>query len=285
MIVKILYYILILPISFLPYNIIYFISDIIFFIIYKIIRYRKDVVLINLKNSFPDKGEIELKKIMNEFYRHLSDIIMESIKGFTVSKSEIKNRVLFKNPELINSFAANGQSIIVVTGHYNNWEMCAQAFPMNSDHQCITIYKSLANRFLDKKIYNSRSRFGLGLVAMQKIRGSFFKSSNPKAIVFVSDQNPSNTKRAHWLQFLNQDTAVAFGAEKYAKEYNLPVVYASISKLNRGFYQVEYFLVTDTSENQSNGKITESFTERLENDIINQPQYWLWSHKRWKHKR
>jgi KDO2-lipid IV(A) lauroyltransferase len=123
------------------------------------------------------------------------------------------------------------------------------------------------------------------LISMMQTKKSFEEGTQAKAIVFGSDQNPANPKRAHWVNFLNQDTGVLFGVERYAKEYNWPVVFVSISKVKRGHYEVEYSLITDSPTEQPHGKITEDFTKRLEQDIINQPQYWLWSHKRWKHKR
>ena len=285
MIIKILYYILVLPISLLPYPVIYFISDILFLIIYKIIGYRRVVVETNLKNSFPDKNKEELKKITINFYHHLCDIIMEGLKGFTISEKQIRKRLVIKNPELSNSFADKGQSIIFVGGHYNNWEICAQAFAIYSNHKCIGIYKPLSNPFLNNKIYTSRSKYGLNLISMNQAKKAFDKENKAQAIVFGSDQNPSNPKRAHWVQFLNQDTGVLFGAEKYAKEYGYPVVFVSISKIKRGYYEVEYSLITDNPSKQPHGRITEDFTKRLEQDIINQPEYWLWTHKRWKHKR
>ena len=252
---------------------------------YRIIGYRKEVVFTNLKNSFPKKSDEELNAIMADFYRHLCDIIMESMKGFTISEKQLRKRLVIKNPEFSNYFADKGQSIIFVGGHYNNWEICAQAFAMYSNHECIGIYKPLSNQFINDKIYTSRSKYGMNLVSMKQTKKSFEEGNEAKAIVFGSDQNPSNPKRAHWVQFLNQDTGVLFGVEKYAKEYDWPVVFVSISKVKRGHYEVEYSLVTDKPKDHPHGKITEDFTKRLEQDIINQPQYWLWSHKRWKHKR
>ena len=285
MITKIFYYLLILPISLLPYPLLYLFSDFLFLIMYRLIGYRKKVVFTNLKNSFPNKSDQELKAIMADFYRHLCDIIMESIKGFMISEKQLRKRLVIKNPEFSNYFADKGQSIIFVGGHYNNWEICAQAFAMYSNHECIGIYKPLSNAFINNKIYTSRSKYGMHLVAMKQTKKSFEADGKAKAIVFGSDQNPANPKRAHWVQFLNQDTGVLFGVERYAKEYNWPVVFVSISKAKRGHYEVEYSLVTDKPTEEPHGKITEDFTKRLEQDIINQPQYWLWSHKRWKHKR
>ncbi|MBT5615256.1 MAG: lysophospholipid acyltransferase family protein [Flavobacteriales bacterium] len=285
MITKIFYYILILPLSLLPYPLLYLLSDIIFLIMYRVIGYRKEVVFTNLKNSFPNKSKQELKKIMSDFYRHLCDIIMESVKGFTISEKQLRKRLIIKNPEFSNYFADKRQSIIFVGGHYNNWEICAQAFAMYSNHKCIGIYKPLSNAFINDKIYTSRSKYGMHLISMKQTKKSFEDGDEPKAIVFGSDQNPANPKRAHWVQFLNQDTGVLFGVERYAKEYDWPVVFVSIRKAKRGYYEVEYSLVTDNPNEEPHGKITEDFTKRLEQDIINQPQYWLWSHKRWKHKR
>ena len=285
MITKIFYYILILPLSLLPYPLLYLISDIIFLIMYRVIGYRKEVVLANLRNSFPNKSKQELKKIMSDFYRHLCDIIMESVKGFTISEKQLRKRLIIKNPEFSNYFADKRQSIIFVGGHYNNWEICAQAFAMYSNHKCIGIYKPLSNAFINDKIYTSRSKYGMHLISMKQTKKSFEDGDEPKAIVFGSDQNPANPKRAHWVQFLNQDTGVLFGVERYAKEYDWPVVFVSINKKKRGYYEVEYSLVTDKPNKEPHGKITEDFTKRLEQDIINQPQYWLWSHKRWKNKR
>tara|TARA_B110000003_G_C16542965_1_gene493535 strand:+ start:108 stop:965 length:858 start_codon:yes stop_codon:yes gene_type:complete len=285
MIIRILYYLILLPVSFLPYRILYLLSDLLYIVIYQITKYRKKIVYINLKKSFPSKNEKELKIIMNDFYHHLCDIIVESIKGFSISKDQLSKRMIIKNPELTNNYALKGKSIIFVGGHYNNWEICAQAFSMYSDHICIGIYKPLKNNFLNHKIYSSRSKFGTNLVSMKETRQSFEKESKPKAIVFGSDQNPANPKRSHWMRFLNQDTGVLFGVEKYAKEFDWPVIFVSIEKIKRGYYQAEYSLITENPTTMSHGKITENFTKRLEKDIINQPEYWLWSHKRWKHKR
>ena len=285
MITKIFYYILILPLSLLPYPLLYLLADIVFLIMYRVIGYRKEVVFANLKNSFPNKSKQEIKIIMSDFYHHLCDIIMESIKGFTISEKQLRKRLIIKNPEFSNYFADRGQSIIFVGGHYNNWEICAQAFAMYSKHKCIGIYKPLSNAFINEKIYTSRSKYGMHLISMKQTKKSFEEGNEAKAIVFGSDQNPANPKRAYWMQFLKQDTSVLFGVERYAKEYNWPVVFVSISKVKRGHYEVEYSLITDKPTEQPHGKITEDFTKRLEQDIINQPQYWLWSHKRWKHKR
>ena len=281
---RILFYLIIIPISILPYPLIYLLSDLLYFILYKIIGYRTKVVFKNIKNSFPDKDIKEQKDIMSKFYKHLCDLIVESIKGFTISEKQLRKRLIVRNPEIADEYARKGQDIIFVGGHINNWEICAQAVPFYSEHDCIGIYKPLSNQFFDRKMKDSREKYGLNLVSMKQTKKTFEKSAKPKAIIFGSDQSPSNPARAYWLQFLNQDTGVLFGVEKYAKEYNWPVMYVTIYKIKRGYYEVQYKMITDTPLNTSYGEITTSFTKAIENDIIALPQYWLWSHKRWKHK-
>jgi len=285
MISRIFYYFFIIPISLLPHSFLYIISDVLYLLIFRILSYRKMIVFENLKNSFPKRSKDDLKNIMSKFYHHLCDLIVESLKGFTISENELKKRLIVRNPELVNSYAENGQSIILVGAHYNNWEIVAQTLGIYSKHKCIGIYKPLSNKFLNKKIYESRSKFGMGLVSMKESKSSFIDDGIPKAVIFGSDQNPSNPKKAYWLKFLNQDTGVLFGAEKYSKDNNWPVIYATINKIKRGFYEVVYSLVTNNPKDEPYGKITEDFTKLIENDIVNNPQYWLWSHKRWKHKR
>ena len=279
-----LYYIILIPISRLPYPFLYLLSDFAFIILYRIIGYRKKVVLNNLKNSFPKKTDIELKAIMNKFYRHLCDVILESLKGFTISEKQLRKRLIIRNPNLINEFSKNDQGVILVGRHINNWEICAQAVPLYSSHECVGIFKPLSNVFFNSKIINSREKYGLVLAPMKQTRLMFNENEIPRAIIFGSDQSPSNPGNAYWMNFLNQETGILYGAEKYAKEYNWPVVYVRIFKMKRGCYEVEYELITEKPQLSSYGEITESFTKMIESDILKHPQYWLWSHKRWKHK-
>ena len=285
MITRIIYYFIILPISILPYPLLYLISDILYLVMFKIIGYRKSVVLSNLTNSFQNKSKTEIDNIANKFYRHLCDLILEGIKGFTISKNDIKKRLVVKNPHIINDFFNQKRSVILVGGHYNNWEIFAQGFAISSFHKCIGIYKPLSNKFLNNKLSKSRSKYGMNLISMKNTIRSFEDNHDIKAIIFGADQNPANPKKAHWIKFLNQDTGVLFGTEKFAKKYNWPVIFVNIIKKKRGFYEVELSLVSDEPEKEKHGQITEKFTKTLEKNIINQPEYWLWSHKRWKHKK
>ena len=283
MITKILYYSLVIPISLLPFSIIYILSDIFYIIIYYLLGYRKNIVLKNLQNAFPHKSKDEIKKIMKSFYRHFSDLILEIIKGFTISSSQLSKRLIIENSEVLDEYAKKNQSIILMGGHYNNWEMCAQAFALCLNHKCYGIYKPLKNIFLNNKIYTSRTRFGLNLASMKKTKSLFSNLDITKAFLFASDQTPSKSKKSYWLNFLNQDTVVFTGAERYAREYNLPVFYVGVSKLKRGFYKVKFNLITQKPNDLEFGKVTDLYMANLEKDIIICPEYWLWTHKRWKH--
>lgn len=237
-----------------------------------------------MSNSFPEKSEKEIKIIVNQFYQHFSDLISESFKGFTISKKNIKRRLIPNNQDLLNQF--KDQNIILIGGHYNNWEICGQGLPLYFDHKMYAIYKPLSNQFFDKKMRSSREKFGLNMIPMKETKNCFNDfTDQPKAIVFGSDQSPSNPNRAYWLKFLNQDTGFLFGAEKYAREFNWPVIYVSIIKNKRGFYRMNYEIISVDSKSTSNGEIISKFSELLEKDIRNTPQYWLWSHNRWKHKK
>ena len=282
---RIIYYLIIIPISILPYPLLYLLSDGIFLILFKLIGYRKKVVSLNLRNSFPSKSNDELELIMRSFYRHLCDLIVESIKGFTIDDKNLKERLIIRNSTLLNQFYDKNQGVILVGGHVNNWEICAQAVPFYSLHKCVGIYKPLKNNFFNTKLKKSRTKYGLVLCPMSDTRNLFDEKKPLKAIIFGSDQSPSNPNNAYWMNFLNQETGVLFGAEKYAKEYNYPVVYVRVFKVKRGFYEVEYELIEENPKQTSYGQITESFTKMIEKDILLNPQYWLWSHRRWKHKK
>jgi len=278
-----LYYIIIIPISNLNNFFLYLFSDVLYLIVGRLFKYRKPLISKNLKNSFPEKSENEINSIRRYFYKHFSDLIVESLKGFTISEKGINKKIKLKNPELINEMAQRKQNIVLIGGHYNNWEMSAQKMPLECEHELFAIYKPLSNKFFDKKMKDSREKFGLRMISMKETK-NYFHSDNkkPRAIIFGSDQSPSNTKNAHWIKFLHQESGFLFGAEKYAKEFNWPVVFVSIQKIKRGTYEVSFQLITDQPKNEPKGKIIHDFANLLEADINHNPPYWLWTHNRWK---
>lgn len=281
-----LYYLVILPISILPFFLLYRLSDFLFFIFYYVIGYRKKVILGNIQKSFPNKNAAEHIEISRLFYKHFCDLILESLKAFTISKKEVKKRVVCNNPELLNKHYDNNRSVVIAGGHYNNWEIMAVAIDMLLKHTVSGIYKPLSNKYFDKKMRKTRMKYGLYMLPTKEVKDYFEKNKNNLvAPIFAIDQSPSNPNNCYWTTFLNQDTGVLFGAEKYAKEYNYVVVYGRINKVKRGFYTIDFFDVTETPQQTAHGEITKKITNLLENDINHLPQYWLWSHRRWKHKR
>ncbi len=282
----ILYYLVILPVSYLPYFVLYRISDFLFFLFYYVLAYRKKVIAGNIHRSFPDKSLKEKELIVRNFYRHFADLIVESLKVFTISQKQVEKRMKFSNPEVINRYFDEGRSVILAGGHYNNWELFAVAIDHAVKHQSIAIYKPLSNRFFDEKMRATRGKYGLEMIAIKEVKHVFEKyKGTPTLTIFGTDQSPGNVRKAYWTNFLNQDTAVLFGTEKFAREYNYPVVFGCIHKLSRGQYAVEFRDLFDEPSNTVHGEITEAHTRMLEKDILQKPEYWLWSHRRWKRKR
>lgn len=280
------YYGIITPISLLPFPLLYGLSDFLYYVIYYGFGYRKKVVFQNLSNSFPEKTKGEHIEIAKKFYRHFCDLTLESLKVFTISEKEVNDRMVLKNPEVVDRFFDQGKSVIIAGGHYNNWELFAVAIDSMVKHQTIAIYKTLTSKYFDEKMQVTRGKYGLRMISAKLVKEVFeSEKDNLTATIFGIDQSPPFADKCHWITFLNQDTGVLFGAEKYAKEYDYPVVYCRINKEKRGYYSFEFEDVSDRPNQTKHGEIVEKVTRMLELDILKKPEFWLWSHKRWKHKR
>jgi KDO2-lipid IV(A) lauroyltransferase len=264
----------------------YFFSDLLYFLIFYLIGYRRKIVEMNLKNSFPEKNEKEIKILVKKFYHHLCDISLESIKGFTMSPNEIIKRHHILNPELADYFFKKGISVIAVPGHYNNWEWGSLSPGLQLKYPIVGFYKPMSNKRTDEFGKKHRARYGTMLKSI-KNTGSTFEElkSIPTAYIMAADQSPSNLKDCYWFDFLHQDTAWLHGPEKYARLYNLPVLYVDIQKVKRGYYELKLVTLTEKPELLPDGEITRLYAKELEKTIIHEPAYWLWSHKRWKHSR
>lgn len=279
----IIYYGVILPLSYLPLRVLYIFSDGLYLLMYYIAGYRKKVVTENIYKSFPEKSEAEKRAIIREFYRHFCDILVESLKCFTISRKEASERMKAEDMTEINKTFADGKSAILAGGHLNNWELFAIAADMYIPHQAIAIYSPLKNRFFDKKMRLTRGKYGLKLIPMKQI-GIYLNHHREQltATIFAMDQSPSNPHKSYWMEFLNQDTSVFLGAERYAVKFNMPVYYGRIYKIKRGYYSFNLIRICDDPSKTSPGEITAAITKKLEEDIRIQPAYWLWSHRRWK---
>jgi KDO2-lipid IV(A) lauroyltransferase len=281
-------YMFIKAISKLPYFMIYALSDFLSFFLIYIVPYRKKVILKNLRNSFPEKSEDEIRKLWKTNIKGLSDQILEVLKLFSADEQEIKNRLHFDNPELIQKYIDDKRTVIVAMGHFANWEYFS-ILPkkFENTYSVHIIYQKLKNKFFNQKIYDVRSQFGINLLEMKEsvrmIKELDYERSH--LLGFLFDQSPHKSKVSYDLQFLNQTTPVHLGAEFVSKMKDAVVVMMNIERSKRGYYSVDFSLITDTPKETEQYEITHKLYQALEVQIKSSPDNYLWSHNRWKYKR
>jgi KDO2-lipid IV(A) lauroyltransferase len=267
-----------------PFSVLYAFSDF-FYHILKLTGYRRKVVLNNLRNSFPEKTEAEIEAIAVSYYRYLCDLILETLKTLRMTAEETQERVTFHKAEWLEKLYQEHKSIIIVMGHYGNWEWAGPSFTLNTKFQLVVIYRPLSNPYFEKMMVGMRTRFGTKITPVnQTLRDMVANRKDITATAFIADQT-ATPKNAYWTTFLNQDTAVFTGPEKLAKKFNYPVVYMKVERPKRGYYEVTPELLFENPASTADDEIAEVFTKRVERDIITNPSIWLWSHRRWKHKR
>lgn len=277
--------IVIYMLSRLPFWALYLISDCIYFILYKLTGYRTKVIDENLKNAFPEKTDLERLTIRKEFVKYLSEIVVETIKLFTISEKEIKKRVVVYNVDYINSCFEKGKSVIGILGHYGNWELAGLRYSQLFSQKRIIVYKPLSNKFFDNLMLKMRSRFGASLIEMKQATRKLLELKNEITItVLAGDQSPAKSEIVYFAEFLNQQTPVFLGAEKLAKRTNSVVVFCDIRRVRRGYYTCNFVPLLEEPKSAGNYEITETHIKYLENIIRQEPKYWLWSHRRWKYK-
>jgi Kdo2-lipid IVA lauroyltransferase/acyltransferase len=261
----------------------YVISDFVAFLLRKVFKYRKDVVLKNLTSSFPELSEEEIRIIVKRTYRNLSDVFIEGIRAFTMTRRQIRARHHILNPEILDPYFEAEKGVIVVTGHYGNWEWGALSPALQMRFHIVAFYKPVQNKWMDKMVNRNRSRYGTTLAPIRQTT-STFEAFKGKAVIYLmaADQSPSNREAAYWADFLGRDTAFLHGPEKHARNNNYPVVFVSIRRVKRGFYELELTPLVEDPSKLTDGEITRLFAEKLESLIREDPANWLWSHKRWK---
>ena len=268
-----------------PFWLLYIFADFFYFITFKVLKYRLDVVRDNLKKCFPEKSPEELKRIEKLSYKNLSQITVESLKAFTMSEKQIYARHKVINEDEIRNIYENHGGIIALPNHYGNWEWGALSC-MQLQWPGIALYKPLSNKYLNNYIKTNRSRLGTELVSIYETARCFVLNKDKKKnYVMASDQSPSNLKKSHWINFLGRDTAFLHGPELYAKKYNYPAVFVDIQRVKRGYYELELTILADEPQKLKDGEITKRLAIKLEEVIRKKPENWLWSHKRWKLKR
>ncbi|MEL6866516.1 MAG: lysophospholipid acyltransferase family protein [Bacteroidota bacterium] len=272
--------------SILPFSLIYWLSDLLYVLLYRIWGYRQVVVRQNLQRAFPQYSTEERQEIERNFYRHFCDILLESIKGLSLSEASLHQRYRYTNPELIDQYCQQYGACILTGSHCGNWEWGVLSFPLWVEARVLGIYKPLSNPLLNQYLMALRERFGLHLSAMSDTGRAIVQYQNQATVfVFIADQSPSSIPHAYWIPFLNQDTAFIHGPGKIAHSRNYPVLFFAIRRVKRGYYEVDFELLTDQAKRLHPKAITELYAQRLEVQIRQQPAEWLWTHKRWKRKR
>ncbi|AEH02668.1 lysophospholipid acyltransferase family protein [Lacinutrix sp. 5H-3-7-4] len=285
-----LVYILIYPffwiISILPFKLLYAFSDFLYLFIYRIFGYRKKVVINNLQLVFPEKSSEEINTITKKFYHHLCDMIVESMKSMTISEAEMKKRYTFTNVEVIKKLEKENRDIIIMCGHYASWEwiFILQTYV---SHKGFGVYKRLGNKYFDRLIKRIRARYNSHLITTKETIQTLkdVKASGELSITgFVADQSPKPDKAHHWNEFMGVMAPIHTGAEMLAKRLDMAVVFFDVRKVGRGYYQTTFKTIAENPNTFDNYEITDIFKNYVEQQVKEEPEYYLWTHKRWKHR-
>ena len=269
--------------SLLPFPLMYFFARLLYYPLYYLVCYRKNVVRDNLAKSFPEKSLDERIKIEKTFFKYLANLIFEIIKMTTISKSELQKRVKFNNLHHIENYFNRGESVLACTGHYGNWELCMLALGINASATEYVIYKPIQNEVFENWFHKIRTQYGNLFVAMrQTLRMVVATKDKPTMFCFASDQTPVREEIQYTLNFLNQPTAVLLGLEKIALQTNRPIFYFDVKVVKTGYYEVNCLPLCLNPKATKDHEITDLLFEFLANTIKNEPAYWLWSHRRWK---
>lgn len=272
-------------IAWLPFLLLYRLSDVLFVLVYHVVGYRKGVVRTNLRKSFPGKSAAELRVVERDFYRWFCDLVLETLKTLTITPAQVKERVAVEGEEVLEKHFNAHRSVILVMGHWGNWELGGARFSQLGLHQLYVVYHPLQNRWFDGLVHHMRTRLGNRLYTMNDTLKSMLRDrDHVTATAFIADQTPP-PEGAYWTTFLNQDTPVFFGTEKIARKLGHPIIYVGIERTRRGRYTMRFEELVPDPKPAREHEITELHTKRLEVDIRQRPAFWLWTHRRWKHLR
>ena len=287
LLVYIIFYPFIWIISKLNFTSIYLISDLLYYILYYIFSYRKKVVRKNLELAFPEKSKKERRRIEKENFRNLTDIFLETFKSNNIKEKDLIERFSFKNPELLEKIYNNNQEVIVMCSHYCSWEWVfviqkITKFKINA------IYKKLSNKYFDKWTKDRRSRYGANMISTKDTYREVSRLSKLKSLNFygfASDQSPKKSKAVYWGNFLNNWVPIHTGAEVIAKKYNMATVFMDVQKVKRGYYEASFSLITEKPNSFKKFELTDKYIEFVEKQVRNKPEYYTWTHKRFKHRK
>lgn len=275
-------------ITWLPLRVLYLLSDFCYVLLYYVVGYRKQVTRMNLAHSFPDKSEKERRTIERRFYRYFCDLFVETLKLMHMSAKQMNRRMKYVNGEVIAEQYARGRSVMLMTSHYGNWEWTSSFSQFYPDKPVYQVYRRLKNKGFDRFMYDLRTRFGARNIEKHDVLRAMVRLKRDGQLCMfgmLSDQTPSPANIHYWTEFLHQDTPVLTGTEQLARKFDYPVFYISVTRLKRGYYQCELIPIALEPKEMQEFEITERYSRMLEQVIERAPQYWLWTHKRWKHKR
>ncbi|MDR0799179.1 MAG: lysophospholipid acyltransferase family protein [Dysgonamonadaceae bacterium] len=284
-------YALIYPAACLPLGWLQRIAGGLFYWVYYVARYRRKLTRNNLQNAFPDLSEVDLIALEKKFYRHFCDYFFETIKLMRISDTEMKKRFIFRNMETVQSFLDVNQPVILMLGHYGNWEWVTSITLWTRNEPPVTIgqiYRPLKNQVFDKLFLNLRKRFhsvGFPKIDIYREIIRMRRAGQNWLLGFISDQKPSANSLHYWTEFLHQDTPALIGAERIAKQTGAAVCYLDITQVKRGFYEGKVELISADPKETPEFEITEKYMRAMERSILRNPALWLWSHNRWKYKR
>lgn len=273
-------------ISILPFRVLYAFSDFLFIFIYKIFGYRKKVVQENLNLVFPDKSKEDINEITRKFYHHLCDMMVEAIKSMTISEAEMKKRFTFKNLDIIHDLEKENRSIIFMCAHYGSWEWIF-ILQKYVNHVGYAVYKRLRNKYFDRLVRRIRAKYNSYLITTKEAIPTLMRAKiNGELVIggFVSDQSPKAKKAFHWKEFMGIKVPVHTGAEVLAKRLDMSVLFFKVKRLKRGYYEATFETLAHNPLDFKDYEITDEFLKRVEDQIYEAPEYFLWTHKRWKHR-
>ena len=270
--------------SLLPWRILYFISDFVSLVLYFVVGYRKKVVYENLNNSFPNKSKKEIRKIAHQYYRHIADIMVETICEEKMLK-DLNNHIDYDNKDLLNRLYNTGKSIMFVGGHFGNWEWVGISAQRLGPFKVRGVVKPLSSKFFNDYIENIRNKYSSGVIPFKQTLRVMIAAKNEQFLyMLATDQTPHKDEIRYWLDFLHQPTPVFLGSEKIAKALDMPVVFFNCYRIKRGRYEMSLTLITETPKQTEDFEITHKQFAMLEEVINKRPYNWLWSHRRWKYK-
>jgi KDO2-lipid IV(A) lauroyltransferase len=273
--------------SLIPLRIGYVFASLLYFVLKYIVKYRKKVIAANLRLVFPDMDKDETASVVNKYYRHLSDVFVELMYSLYIPEKILKKRIRFTNPELLDKYYSEGRHVVVVAGHYANWEW-GYVFPMYGRHKLLAVYKKMTSKIFDRLFHDVRARFGGIPVEMSNLKPIVAESRKyPILIYLVADQTPAGNEQSwYYTSFLGvSGTPVFTGPEKIARKFDAALVFVNIQKVKRGYYRLEFIPICENSKNTPPHELTDKYLQTMEKIIYDKPEYWMWSHRRWKRRK